>query len=38
MMREALKELSDAELGELVAATETVGRLVETLQRRAAPA
>ncbi len=38
VMREALKELSDAELGELVAATETVGRLVETLQRRAAPA
>ena len=34
VMRETLKELSDEELGELVAATETLGRLVETLQER----
>jgi DNA-binding MarR family transcriptional regulator len=34
VMRETLKGLSDEQLAELVAATETVGRLVETLQER----
>jgi DNA-binding MarR family transcriptional regulator len=36
VMRETLKELSDAELAELVAAAGTLERLVETLQRRTA--
>jgi DNA-binding MarR family transcriptional regulator len=36
VMRETLKELSDEELTELVAAAETLGRLVETLQERTA--
>lgn len=34
VMRETLKALSDEQLGELVAAAETLGRLVETLQER----
>jgi DNA-binding MarR family transcriptional regulator len=34
VMRETLKGLSDEQLAELVAATETLGRLVETLQER----
>lgn len=38
VMRETLKELSDDELDELVAAAETLGQLVETLQHRTAPA
>ncbi len=36
VMRETLKELSDEQLDELVAAAETLGRLVETLQDRTA--
>jgi DNA-binding MarR family transcriptional regulator len=36
VMRETLKELSDQQLAELVAAAETLGRLVETLQQRTA--
>jgi DNA-binding MarR family transcriptional regulator len=36
VMRETLKELSDEELTELVAAAETLGRLVETLRQRTA--
>lgn len=38
VMRETLKGLSDEELSDLVAAAETLGRLVETLQQRAATA
>jgi DNA-binding MarR family transcriptional regulator len=34
VMREILSELSDAELDDLVAAGETLGRLVETLRQR----
>lgn len=34
VMREALKGLDDGELAELVAATETLGRMVGTLQER----
>jgi DNA-binding MarR family transcriptional regulator len=34
VMREILSELSDEELDDLVAAGETLGRLVETLQQR----
>ena len=36
VMRETLRELSDEQLAELVAAGETLGRLVETLQQRTA--
>ena len=35
LMRSAMDELSDEELAELVAAGETMGRLIETLQQRA---
>lgn len=38
LMRETVEELSDAQLAELVAATETLGRLIETLQARRAGA
>jgi DNA-binding MarR family transcriptional regulator len=39
LMRETVQELSDRELAELVSASETLGRLIETLQQRAgAPA
>ena len=34
-MRSTMDELSDEELTELVAAGETMGRLIETLQQRA---
>ncbi len=34
LMRETVEELSDGELLELVAATETLTRLIETLQQR----
>lgn len=37
VMRGTLKGLSDEQLGELVAAAETLGRLVETLQERTSP-
>ncbi|HEX3842002.1 MAG TPA: MarR family transcriptional regulator [Acidimicrobiales bacterium] len=36
LMRDTVQELSDEELAELVAASETLGRMVETLQRRRA--
>jgi DNA-binding MarR family transcriptional regulator len=36
LMRDTVQELSDEELAELVAASETLGRLIETLQRRRA--
>lgn len=35
LMRSTMDELSDEELAELVAAGETMGRLIETLQQRA---
>ena len=38
VMRETLSGLSDEELDELVAAAQTLGRLVETLQERTASA
>jgi hypothetical protein len=34
LMRSTMDELSDDELAELVAAGETLGRLIETLQQR----
>jgi DNA-binding MarR family transcriptional regulator len=34
LMRETLEDLSTVELGDLVAASEALGRLIETLQRR----
>jgi DNA-binding MarR family transcriptional regulator len=36
LMRDTVQELSDEELAELVSASETLGRMVETLQRRRA--
>jgi DNA-binding MarR family transcriptional regulator len=36
LMRDTVQELSDEELAGLVAASETLGRMVETLQRRRA--
>jgi DNA-binding MarR family transcriptional regulator len=36
LMRDTVAELSDGELAELVAASETLGRLIETLQQRKA--
>jgi DNA-binding MarR family transcriptional regulator len=36
LMRDTVQELSDGELAELVAASQTLGRMVETLQRRRA--
>jgi hypothetical protein len=38
LMRNTLNELSDGELADLVSASETMGRLIETLQRRRAGA
>jgi len=37
-MRAAVADLSDAELAELVAVTETLGRLIDALQQRGHPA
>jgi DNA-binding MarR family transcriptional regulator len=38
LMRETVEELSDEELSELVVASETLGRLIETLQQKKAHA
>jgi DNA-binding MarR family transcriptional regulator len=38
LMRATVEQLSDEELRELAAASETLGRLIETLQQRAAAA